>query len=428
MEKTSELETIRRRYGWRIVLALFICTFALFGPSVYSFIIFTEPLAREFHWSAAATGSLVSAMWLVAPLALLSGQINRRFHPWLLVLTGVSVQAVALVLLTFTDAFWQLYLLRIFMGVGKVMVVVGAPMIVTQWFSMRFATAMAIVWAGGSAGGLLMSPLTEALIGAFEWRGASLAVSAGIVIALIFAFLLSRAAASPADLAHTGGSVTAEHPEEEEAPVASWRSVRGTISPGYAIPMFLAIVGTGMVVIAGLSQQPAFLKASGLSAEAAALILGITATGSCIGAATIGWLLDRCTGWISALVVSVAMFGGLLTLHLLLADANFAIAVSGGFMLGYGIGAAEILWMTYVKRQFGEAAFPFTYGGWSFSLQIGYAVGGGISGWGLETFGQNGLLILIALFYLPGTIAGLALPAARWSLAKAGGSNKAVAV
>jgi MFS family permease len=188
--------------------------------------------------------------------------------------------------------------------------------------------------------------------------------------------------------------------------------------------MFLAIMGTGITVIAALSQQPAFLKASGLSAHDAALILGLSATGSFFGAATIGWLLDRYPGWVSALIVSLGMFGGLTTLYLLLSIPSFPIAVTGGFLLGYGVGAAEVLWMTFVKRQFGEAAFPYTFGGWSFALQAGYALGGSISGWGLQTFGQTGLLILIALFYLPGAIVSFTLPAARASISVPDRSRK----
>jgi hypothetical protein len=56
--------------------------------------------------------------------------------------------------------------------------------------------------------------------------------------------------------------------------------------------------------------------------------------------------------------------------------------------------------MNLTKRQFGEAAFPITYGGWFIALQLGYALGGSLSGWSLTRFGTVGFLVFVSSIYV----------------------------
>lgn len=405
-------------FGWRIIAALFVCTFTVFGVSIYSFIIFSQPLAKEFDWNPAETGSLVSAMWLVAPLALFAGALGRFRHPWRLIAAGLLIQALVLAAMTFVSEFWQLYALRIVMGFGKVTAVAAAPFIVSRWFSRRFATAMALVWAGGSAGGIVLSPVTEALATSLDWRNASYVIAAGVVIAALVVALLARGPSSPAEvgLAQDGDVLGSE----TEAPVRQEQAIPSNTIGGLkhinlmvAFIMFIAIVGDGMLSISVLSQQPYFLEQAGISPSNAALVLGLTSAGCFLGAASIGWLLDRLRGIWSSLLIIIMIAIGLLVLAVLGSAPTLLVSIIGGMCLGYGVGAAEVLWLTFVKRQFGEALFPITYGGWYFAMQIGYALGGGVGGLGLQEFGAMGFLVLVGAMYLPAAMSSLVLRAAR---------------
>ncbi|HRD44874.1 MAG TPA: MFS transporter [Caulobacter sp.] len=412
-DTAEQARRARPYFGWRIVGALFLAILALFGVSIFSFIIFTAPLAQEYDWSPAQMGSLVSAMWLVAPLALFSGPVTARVSPWRLVVVGVCVQAIALLALGHVTELWQLYLLRIGMGLGKVMTAMSAPLIVARWFSRRFATAVAIVWAGGAAGGLIMAPLTEALVEHVGWRAASGWLAVAVLAVAVAVALLARGPKGPHELGEdpdgvlaAGGSASTAH---AESPVGA---ARIPLAP--ALLMLVSIVGIGMTSIATFSQQPALLQAAGLSGSTAATVLGLTAAGSFLGSASVGWLLDTFRGWWSAALVAGSVYAGVLTLAWLPDDPSLLIATAGAFCLGYGFGAGEVLWLTFTKRQFGEALFPRTYGGWYFALQLGYALGGGVGGWTIGHLGANSFLWLLAALYLAPTVASLALRAARW--------------
>jgi predicted MFS family arabinose efflux permease len=403
-------------YGWKAAAALFMCTFAVFGVSVYSFIVLTQPLAAQFGWSPAQTGSLVSAMWLVAPLAFLSGAVAKLSKPWRLVMFGLLIEAGVLVAMIFVTEFWQLYLLRILMGVGKVAAIVVVPLIVSQWFSRRFATAMALVWAGGSAGGLFMSPLTEAMSSTLGWKATAVTIAGGLLIAALAAGWFSRGPSSPAELnlSPDGDSATTELNQAASSVATSGRANWRNLNFGAATFMFVAIVGGGMGAIAILAQQPTFLQRAGLSSAASAMMLGITAAGCTAGSASIGWMLDRFHGVWSSLVVLSSLALGLLILALLPeTTARIVLSVVGSLSLGYAVGAAEVLWIALTKRQFGETLFPITYGGWYFAIQLGYAIGGGLGGLGLERLGQGGFLLIVAAMYLPAAICSLTIKGAR---------------
>lgn len=400
-------------FGWRVVAALFLCTLALFGVTIFSFIILTTPMAAEFGWTATQSGMLISAMYLVAPLALLAGPMTRRVRPWRLIIAGLCVQAVAMALLAHVSSIGQLTLLRVFMGLGKIMTASAAPIVVAQWFSRRFASAVALVWAGGSAGGFIMSPLTEALVALLGWRHAALAI-AGIVLLLAgAAALLARGAASPAELGlgldgdRLGAAVDGAPEVAAPSPAAQ------SINPWVAAAMMLAVIGAGIVSLGTQAQEPTFLHGAGLSAGVAATILGLTAAGSLIGSASIGFVLDRVRGWLCGLLVSAGIYLGLFGFSVVLHMPSAPLAALGALALGYGFGAGEVMWITFAKRQFGEAAFPLAYGGFYFCLQVGYALGGGIAGMGLERFGATGLLGLLALLYLPPLVVSQCIRAAR---------------
>lgn len=403
----------RPYFGWRVVCALFLAVLALFGVSIYSFIIFTAPLAEEFGWSAAQMGSLVSAMWLVAPLSLFAAPITARVDPWRLVIIGLCIQALALLALGHVGELWQLYLLRIGMGVGKVMTAMSAPLIVARWFSRRFATAVAIVWAGGAAGGLIMAPVTEALVQAFGWRPASGMLALAVLAIALAVALLARGPKGPHELAADPEGVLTSS-EGATGSGSGGRAAWAQIGKIPALLMALSIVGIGMAAIATFSQQPAFLQEAGLSGPISATLLGLTAAGSFVGSASIGWLLDTFRGRWSAVLVASAVYLGVLALALLGGRPSILIAAIGALGLGYGFGAGEVLWLTFTKRQFGEALFPLTYGGWYFALQLGYALGGGVAGWTIEHVGSGGFLLLLAVLYLAPTLTSLSLRAARW--------------
>lgn len=397
-------------FGWRVVLAMFLVTTMTYGNTLYGFIILTDPLAKEFGWSSAATGSLVSAMWLTAPLALLIAPAIHRYGDFAMLIGGLLLQAVCLALVGHIDSFGQLYVLRIVMGVGKLVSVVSVPVMVTTWFSRRFSTAMALAWCGGSFGGFVMAPATEWLLSFMTWRDAALSLGGITALAVLVIALLCRGARDPAALG-TGidgdplvlpldpAGVSEESGETATAkvPMSELRSINVFTAALMAVALMLSGIGA----LSAMSQVPPLMEAGGISAQLAATFLGLTAAASAFGQVAVGWLLDRWKLARCNLLVGVLLAAGLAALILLQHDHSVAAAAFGAIAVGVGIGANEMLWITLTKRQFGSRLFAYTYGGWSFALAMGYALGGPVGGWAFDHLPLVSFPLLVMALYLP---------------------------
>lgn len=396
--------------GWRIVAALFLVTTALFGVALYSFIVFSRPLAAEFHWSAAQTGSLVSAMWLAAPFALIAPWLVNRLEPWRLVIAALLLQAAVLCVLQFINQFWQLYALRIVMGLGKVTIMTAVPVIIALWFNRRFATAIAIVWAGSSAGGLILSPVTEMLNDRLGWRPATVALAGGVVAVVLVILMLRGRLVSPQNLGLALDGTAPDGPAPVEPPPRkpTLNEVASGLDWGAAALMFLAVLGAGMAAIAIMSQVTAVLDHAGFSPTASSLLLGVTAGAAFSGSLCVGWLLDRWPPIVSSCSVAAAMTLGLLAFALLGRVPGLSLGFVGVACAGYAVGGGEVLWIALVKRRFGTAMFSWAYGGFYLALQAGYASGGFLAGFSLDHWATAGLLATVGAMYLPPALLSVA--------------------
>lgn len=393
-------------YGWRIVAALFLTTTALFGVALYAFIMFSAPLAEEFGWSASQTGSIVSAMWVAAPFALSMPFLLQRIEPWRLVLAGLCIQALALLSLGAIGAFWQLYGLRLLMGVGKVLIMASIPAIVGRWFDTRFSTAVAIVWAGSSAGGLALAPATEALNAMLGWRNASLILALGVFVIVGLALLLRGRAASPQALGigrDGSPSSKVESTSDDRSVTVPLRHALRSIPLLPAAAMIVAVLGASMAAIAILSQQPTVLEKAGFSSASAAGLVATTAGAAFAGSLVIGWMLDRMPALFCSGVIILALLLGFGS-YALIQPGQYVLAAAAAVATGFMIGGGEVLWITLVKRRFGDRVFAWTYGGFYLALQAGYATGGFLGGLSLDQGANPGFLSALSIMYAPAAI------------------------
>lgn len=418
---TAPAETLPRYgfyFGWRVVFAMMLATATVYGTLIFSFIILGGPLARQYGWSSAETGSLVSAMWIVAPVALFVAPFIQRFGALRILMLGLGLQAVSFAMLGLIDNFWQLYLLRVVMGLGKVMAVVCVPVMVTAWFTRRFATAMALAWCGGSLGGFVLSPLTERMLVFLSWRQSALVLAGLMVAAMATIALLCRGARSPADLglgpdgdlqpapgAHASGNEVAE----DKPTAGELRSINMATALVMAVSLMLA----GMGGLAMQSQAPALMESSGLNSQVAATLLGLLAIAATVGQAGIGWLLDRWSVERCTVIVSLSLLIGLGACALIGGARGVTLATLGSVMFGLGLGGTEMMWIALTKYQFGVRLFAYTYGGWSCSIAIGYALGGPVGGWLFDHYPHNMFPILILLLYVPALVTAVWRPAKR---------------
>ncbi len=389
---TSARKPARYDFGWNIVAVLFLCTASLMGTSIYGFIMIADSMARSHGWSDMAAGGLVSAMWLVAPLALFTAPAIARYGPWKLIVGGLLLLALAFAGLAIAAEFWQVYALRVLMGFGKVAIMTSVPVVVTRWFDLRFGTAISIVWAGGSAGGIVVAPLVEYLDRTAGFQFTTLALAGGIAAVAAVAALTSRV----------------ERPGGAEAPATSEAGATGAPSgpddPGPGVRTRWSVIGSiivattllGCANVAFLALKPQLFGSFGFDTHTTALIVGFNAAASMTGALLIGWLTDRYGLAWPGVAVGGIYLAGMTTYLILTAMPATSVAVLAAMMAGLGGGAAEVLWIGLLKREASGPRFSVVYGAWYFAIQVGYAVGGFVGGWALTHIGAAGFILAAA--------------------------------
>jgi len=394
-------------HGWWVVAALFLSGFMLFGGGLYSFILMVPVMGNEFHWSRAASGGIVSAFWLTAPVALVGGFLLRRFGARRLLVAGVLIEAICLVAFALTSTFSTMYALRALMGLGKVLLAICTPVAIARWFSRHFGLGCAISWAGWHLGGLVLSPITGVAVAAIGWRRACVGLAVAMILIGLLPLLLAMRIKGPQELGVgldgdelDSGVATKLFPD---APLTSSSGIRVLVlSPHF----WLIAAGTicSWTAYAGaLTHQSGLVKNSGASGGWASLALGSTAAFAAIGTLASGWIVGRWNLVTVGLITHGLLSAGVL--GLLLFSQTDAIAALGvqSVCLGLSIGAGNVFWTTVLKRRLGDSAFDYNYSIWYFFVVATLLTAPVIAGF---LYDATGTYTVALIFLLATALAG----------------------
>jgi MFS family permease len=384
----------------------------VYGVGLYGFTLLIPPLTRQFGWSRAATGGLVSVFWMTAPLSLAGGYLNKRFGAARLITFGILLEGICLILVGLVSSLWQMYAIRAVMGFGKILVVVAIPPLAAIWFRKRFGSALAISYAGWHLGGLMLAPLAGWLISSVGWRPTCFILGGMIPIIGLPAMLFVLRISSPAQL---GLGVDGAAPSGINAAPPGW-AVPAEVAEGATLSQVLGswsfwviILATvlGASVFSGVLAHEASLSAdAGVTGPLAATALGLTAGMAFVGALAMGWLSDH---WPFKAIVML-QFGlmamgvcGFLTLfHLPSLPLLFGSVVA----FGYAVGGYEVVVIAHIQARYGSGSFGHVFGIWYFFFAATLFVAPIIVGRSYDITGgyQTGFVIMLAALLLSGTL------------------------
>ena len=180
-------------YGWVIVIASTIILTMQAGI-FYSFGVFFKPVAADFGWNRALTSGVHSVLMIshgffAAPM----GWLADRFGPAKVMAFCGFLTGLGLVLTSQINALWQFYLtygLVVGIGLsGGMPVTTGTT---ARWFVKRRGLALGIVSAGVGLGTLIILPMAERLIAAFEWSTAYFILGLACWIVMIVSAVFLR--------------------------------------------------------------------------------------------------------------------------------------------------------------------------------------------------------------------------------------------
>ena len=361
-------------HGNKVLAALFLAGFIVYGGGLYCFVLFVPPLTQEFHWSRAATSGIVTAFWLSAPLILLGGAAIKRFGATRLLIAGILIEAACVALLSTVSSFGEMYALRAAMGLGKVMFAVTLPYTVSRWFSRHASLALGIVWAGWHIGGLILVPLTGLIIEHSGWRMACLAIAAGLVTIGLLPTLATKGPRSPQEfgLGLDGDPLpgASPHPAATAVVAGAEPLPAGSLRDLLSSPLFWIIAVATLFFYATygglLTHEASVVQGAGFSPRLSALVLGSTAGFAAVGGMASGWVLDRFSVRMVGVAMNVLLLIGALSLLWVARSHSAAALVSYAICFGITIGGGDLYFVALLRRRFPHVSVAYSYSAWYF--------------------------------------------------------------
>jgi MFS family permease len=397
MTTTTVRQGARGFFGWQVVGAAFVLAVLTWGINFYGPSVYLHALHAREGWplsliSAAITLHFLASAVLVVRLPALFG----RFGPVAVTRAGMAAAALGVVGWGNAAAPWHLVPAALLTATGWSLTSGAAiNVLVSPWFDRRRPAALAMAYNGASVGGIVFSPLWAALIAAWGFGPASLAVAA---MALLVAWPVAGRWFGPTPEGmglHPDGAATPQPPRAAAPPTGplwrqpSFRSLSLAFAVGLTAQMGLLTVLFSMAA-PSLGEKGAGLA---LSAATACAVIGRTAVGALLPenadrrvAGMLNFLLQAAG---SVALAATAATGG-----------NAALLLTGAMLFGLGIGNLLSLPPLIAQRDWPPAEVARVVAMVTAVNQAFYAFGPGLFGALMERFGASAPPVAAAVLQL----------------------------
>jgi MFS family permease len=352
------------------------------GPSTLAIMglgVFIRPLQAEFGWTRAQVALVATVINLtVMVMSPVQGLLVDRFGSRKIVIPSLFIFSTGLMLLYFLprqiEMFYLAWSLIVASSVG---LLPGSFLrVVGSWFDKRLGLALGVANSGIGIGNILVPLVASAVILAYGWRMAYVAMGLlvlAVVLPVCLAWLKERPGAVETAL-ERGARVQAQSLNFKAA-------VRSHPFRVIVAAFFMM----GLVNTALVTQQVPILIDAGLSPQKAAYIQSLFGVFLLVGRLGAGALLDRI--FASTLMIVVGVGASVACLIYSTGTGGDVVYLSAA-LLGLVVGAEFDVLGYVIKRYFGMKAFGKIYGTVFAVFQAGGALGAAAFAFSHSSFGS----------------------------------------
>ncbi len=360
---------------------------AMFAMGIRSgFGLFLQPISEELG-TGRETFSLAMAINSLIYGVPLVGFLADRIGPRLVLILGGILYAIGLVIVTqVTTPAMLMGSLGVFVGFAlsatTFVVVLGAVgQIVPAELRSR---AFGFVTAAGGLGMVMMPPVTQFLLDAFDWRTTMMILAGLVGLIVVFAFgLPSRAGSSLSE-------AEADLPDEPFMKLLK----RASVNPSYLM-LTAGFFVCGFHVSFIAVHLPPFLGDNGLSGSVAAAALSLIGGMNIVGSYLFGWLGDK---YPKKYLLSLLYLGRAIVIAIfLLVPITQTSALAFGAAIGFLWLATVPLTSGSVAALFGTRYLATLYGFVFLGHQVGSFLGIWLGGRLYDTTGSYDVVWYMAI-------------------------------
>ena len=299
-------------YGWVVVAVGFI-TMGIGVNSRTAFSLLFPPILDEFGWSRGSLAATFSIGFVVSALITpMIGMMMDRVGPRVVLPLGAVLVSSGLMAATYSTEPWHFYLtLGVLVVGGSVFIsYIGHTLFLPNWFNRRRGLALGLAFAGVGIGSVTIFPWMQHSIDTAGWRE-SCWVIAIIILVVIVPLNIIFQRHKPADLgllpdgdqSPEGAGIDEENAKQPGVDVGlaivdrAWTDTEWTVPLALRTATFwwlmVSFIGALYVWYAVQVHQTRYLIDVGISAETAALALGLVGLTGVLGQIVVGHLSDR---------------------------------------------------------------------------------------------------------------------------------------
>lgn len=346
-------------YGWRVVGAAFVVAMFGWGIGFFGPPVFLSVVRTATDWPLALVSGAVTLHFLTGALTGANlPRIDRRLGVPATTKAAACLMALGVCGWATAAAPWQLFAAALLSGMGwGGMSAAALNAMVSPWFVRARPAALSMAYNGGSAGGVIFSPLWVAAIGLLGFPMAAAAV--GVVVVLTIWLLadkvLSRTPQQlgllPDGAASGGPAPTLTSSQAKPLPGSLlWRNRQFvTLSAG---------MGLGLFAQVGLVAHLFSLLVPTLGAQQAGLAMGLITAVAIAGRTMLGWIMpmraDR--RLVASASYAVQLAGSIA--FLLAGGNNVPLLLAGIVLFGAGFGNATSLPPLIAQTDFVDEDVP----------------------------------------------------------------------
>lgn len=401
-------------YGWVMLLCGFMSMFICYVIKVNCSSLFYGPVCEDLGVSRTAftqMNTIMTVSMLICSAFI--GKIYKKF-PMKYVLTGcVSLAAACYVLMSFSNAMWQLWLIAGIQGIAwsgatnlPVTIMVG------NWFGPKIkGTAMSIGMLGSGAGALVWIKVINSAIANYGWRGGYLAMAACLALMIPIALLL--VVSTPSD---KGFETRVGDPSPEELAVSGQRSLQKSGITGQQAlktARWWFQFAAGLVTMIGAAAFSAqfvdyYTLVTGDAAKAASIYSSALGT-LILGKFLLGFLSDVLHIKRTSVIAPLFYAGVFLCMALSSGNMLFAAVLIPLYMIGGAV--PSVIPFLITARNFGDKEYGVMSGWMNMAGNIGQIVGPTIAAIIFDITGTytlawvifSVLMLVVAVLYLVST-------------------------
>ena len=383
-------------YGYNIVAAGFLIQAVCIG-AMFTYGIFFKEFQEAFGWSRAVISGAMSLAFLVMGAAgVLAGSLNDRIGPRMIIMaSGVSL-GLGYMLMSQMSAPWQLYLLYgILVGIGFATHDVITLSTVARWFEKRRGAMTGIVKVGTGFGQLVVPLVATALIAAFGWRDAYLAIGAVSLAAMLAVAQLMRR-----DPQQMGLFPDGSRPEHNSVDSGSTRSGLNLKAATRTLQFWIICMAEFSVffcMFTVIVHIVPHARDHGMQPAAAAAVISTIGGVSMIGRMVMGAASDRIGGKRSLITCFIIMLCSLVWLQA--SDAAWMLFVFA-IVYGFAHGGFFTVMSPAVAELFGTGSHGLLFGLVLFSGTLGGSIGPLLTGTIFDLTGSYRIAFFVLIILL----------------------------